>query len=170
MASKSKIDNSLVVAILFALIGLIMLVLGNGSISLVFWITGVLYILLGIIQIVTKTTDVKGGIVTIVIGIIFIIIVAVGFAQMLAGIILILSALPAVLGSTPEISKKFGMEPVDSGSATLNKIFTIVLLVVGVCLVAGYFFATGWIADILIRIGGLVLLAIGLIDLSKAIR
>ena len=52
----------------------------------------------------------------------------------------------------------------------VNKIFTIVLLVVGVCLVAGYFIATGWIADILIRIGGLVLLAIGLIDLAKAIR
>ena len=170
MSKKSSIDNSLVVAILFALVGLIMLVLGNVAISLVFWITGILYILLGIIQIVTKVTDVKGGIITIVIGIIFLVIVAVGFAAMLAGIILILSALPTVLSSTPELSKKFGMEPIDSGSATLNKIFSIILLIVGVCLVAGYFIATGWIADILIRLGGLVLLAIGLVSLAKELR
>ena len=170
MSKKSSLDNSLVVAILFALVGLIMLALGNGSISLVFWLAGVLYIILGIIQIATKTTDLKGGIVTIVIGIIFLIIVAVGFAAMCAGIILILSALPAVLGTSSGLSKKFGIKPLDSGSSTLNKIFTVVLLVVGVCLVAGYFVATGWIADILIRIGGLVLLVVGLIDIAKALR
>ena len=170
MSKKSSIDNSLVVAILFILVGLIMAVLGNGAISLVFWITGVLYILLGVIQIATKTTDLNGGLVTIIIGIIFLVIVYAGFAAMCAGIILILSALPVVLGSTSDLAKKFGMKPVDSGSAKMNKIFAIILLIVGVSLVAGYFIATGWIADILIRIGGLVLLLVGLIDLAKAVR
>jgi len=170
MSKKSSIDNSLVVAILFILVGLIMAVLGNGAISLVFWITGVLYILLGVIQIATKTTDLNGGLVTIIIGIIFLVIVYAGFAAMCAGIILILSALPVVLGSTSDLAKKFGMKPVDSGSAKMNKIFAIILLIVGVSLVAGYFIATGWIADILIRIGGLVLLLVGLIDLAKALR
>ena len=170
MSKKSSIDNSLVVAILFILVGLIMAVLGNGSISLVFWIAGVLYILLGVIQIATKTTDLNGGLVTIIIGIIFLVIVYAGFAAMCAGIILILSALPVVLGSTSDLAKKFGMKPVDSGSAKMNKIFAIILLIVGVSLVAGYFIATGWIADILIRIGGLVLLLVGLIDLAKAVR
>ena len=170
MSKKSSIDNSLVVAILFILVGLIMAVLGNGAISLVFWITGVLYILLGVIQIATKTTDLNGGLVTIIIGIIFLVIVYAGFAAMCAGIILILSALPVVLGSTSDLVKKFGMKPVDSGSAKMNKIFAIILLIVGVSLVAGYFIATGWIADILIRIGGLVLLLVGLIDLAKALR
>ena len=170
MSKKSSIDNSLVVAILFILVGLIMAVLGNGAISLVFWITGVLYILLGVIQIATKTTDLNGGLVTIIIGIIFLVIVYAGFAAMCAGIILILSALPVVLGSTSDLAKKFGMKPVDSGNAKMNKIFAIILLIVGVSLVAGYFIATGWIADILIRIGGLVLLLVGLIDLAKAVR
>lgn len=167
MASK----NSIVLSILYILIGLIMLACGRGSIDIVFWISGILYIIIGIVQIVLKTVDVKGGLITIIIGIIFLIIVALDFAEVCTGIILILSALPALLGANSNIAEKFGMQQIDTGNALVNKIITVVLLIIGIILIAGIVgLDDHGITDILIRVGGLVLLIVGILDLVKALK
>ena len=176
MAQKSLADmadgNGLLLAILYILIGIIMAALGNGSIDFIFWLTGVVFIIIGIVQILLKSVDIKGGLITIIIGIVLIIIGWIpAVAEVLVGIILILSALPSVLGASNSLSEKFGMKPVDVGNALINKIIMIVLLVVGVCLIVGLFLdvASG-VADILIRVGGVILLIVGIIDLVKALK
>lgn len=176
MAQKSIMDmangNALLLAIMYVLVGLVMLAMGNGSISFIFWISGVLYVLIGILQIVLKSVDVKGGLITIIMGIILIVIgMLPAVAEVLVGLVLILGALPALLGTSNSLSKKFGMKPVDTGNAMVNKIVTILLLVVGVCLIVGLFVAgAGSISNILIRVGGLVMLLVGLLDLIKALK
>ena len=176
MASRSMKEmvkgNLLLIALMYILTGIVMLALGNGSINFIFWLTGVIFILIGIIQIVLGSTDVKGGLITIIIGIILIIIGMVDpVAKILVGLILILSALPSVLGSSSAIAEKFGMQPVDVGSSLINKVFTIVLLIVGICLIVGLVLdVAADIADILIRIGGLVLLVIGIVGLVKVLK
>ena len=146
------------------LVGIIMAAFGNGSINFIFWLSGDIFILIGIIQILLKSVDLKGGLITIIIGIILIIIGWIDpVAKILVGIILILSALPAVLGTSSSLSEKFGMKPVD--------VIMIVLLIVGICLIVGLALdvASG-VADILIRVGGIILLIVGIIDLVKALK
>lgn len=163
--------NALLTAIIYVLIGLIMLVFGRGSIDLVFLLSGLIYIVLGIVEIILKSVDVKGGVITIIIGVIFLIIWAVGLAEPMCGILLILSAVMALLGSSSKIAETFGIQQIDTGNALLNKIFTVVLLIVGILLIA---IAVGvddsGITDILIRVGGLVILILGIIDLVKALK
>lgn len=164
--------NALLTAIMYLLIGIVMLAFGNGSIKFIFWISGVVMIVVGILQIVLKSTDVKGGLITIIVGIILIIIGAFdSIAKILVGLILIFSALPALGAATGSIAEKFGMGTIDSGSATLNKIIAAVLLIVGVCLIIGLVAdVADNIADILIRLGGLILLVLGLVNLIKALK
>lgn len=176
MAQKSLADmadgNGLLLAIMYILVGIVMAAFGNGSINFIFWLSGVIFILIGIIQILLQSVDLKGGLITIIIGIILIIIGWIDpVAKILVGIILILSALPAVLGTSSSLSEKFGMKPVDVGNATINKIIMIVLLIVGICLIVGLALdvASG-VADILIRVGGIILLIVGIIDLVKAAK
>ena len=176
MASKSFKDlaagNTLLIALMYILLGIIMAAFGNGSINFIFWLCGVIFILIGIIQIILGATDVKGGLITIIIGIILIIIGMIDpVAKILVGIILILSALPSIIGSSSGIAEKFGMQPVDVGNALLNKIFTIVLLIVGICLIVGLVLdVAAGTADILIRVGGIILLVVGIIGLIKAVK
>ncbi len=163
--------NALLMALMNILLGIIMLALGNGSIDFIFWLSGVVMIIIGILEILLKSTDIKGGLIMIIVGIILIVIAWFpAVAEVLVGIILIFSALPALTGASNGIAEKFGMK-VDAGSATINKILAIVLLVVGVCLIVGLFLLeAGSTADILIRVGGVVLLVMGLIGLLKALK
>ena len=82
--------DSLLLALMYILIGIVMLAFGNGSIDFIFWITGVIMIIFGILQIVLESTDIKGGLITIVIGIIVIILSWTPIDTILVGIILIL--------------------------------------------------------------------------------
>ncbi len=164
--------NALLTAIMYVLIGIVMLAFGNGSINFIFWLSGLIMIVIGIIQIVMKSTDIKGGLITIIVGIILIIIGAFDdIAKILVGIILIFSALPALGAASNGIAEKFGMGSIDTGSATLNKVMAVVLLVIGICLIVGLVVSDASnVADILIRVGGAVLLVLGLVNLVKALK
>lgn len=164
--------NGLLTAIMYILIGIVMLAFGNGSINFIFWISGIIMVVIGILQIALKSTDVKGGLVTIVVGIILIVIGMIDdVAKILVGLILIFSALPALGAASNVISKTFGMGTIDSGSATLNKIIAVILLVLGICLIVGLVLSeANDVADILIRVGGAVLLVLGLLNLVKSLK
>jgi len=163
--------DSLLLALMYILIGIVMLAFGNGSIDFIFWITGVIMILFGILQIVLESTDVKGGLITIIIGIIVIILSWTPIDTILVGVILILCALPMLGFALPAISEKIGIKAIDMGSSTINKVIAIVLLITGVCLIIGLFIDdAGSISDILIRVGGLVLLAVGVLDFLNAMK
>lgn len=173
--AEDKVQNAIVgstllTALMYILVGLIMLVCGSGSINLIFWLSGIIFILFGIIEIILKTVDVKGGLILIVTGIILLVIGCFSaIAEVLVGIILILSALPALLGMSSLFA--VGVSMPDSGNALLNKIITVVLLIVGICLIVGLFAdVADDIADILIRVGGLVLLVLGIVDLVKVVK
>lgn len=168
---EAMLGNGLLTAIMYLLIGIVMLAYGNRSINFVFWISGVIMLVTGILQILTESTDVKGGFVTVLVGIILIVIgMFDSVAKILVGIILIFSALPSLGASTNAISEKFGMGAIDTGSTTVNKVLALVLLVIGVCLIVGLAVNdASTIADILIRVGGAVLLVSGLVNLVKAL-
>lgn len=170
--STSKLaDSGVLMSLMMMLLGLIMLAYGNHSIEFIFWLSGVVMIVFGILGIILGAIDAKGGLIIIVIGIILLVIGMVPeLARILVGVILIVSALPLLLGASKGLSDKFGMD-LDTGSTQLNKIIAVILLVVGVCLIAGL--AIGGlegVADILIRIGGLVLLALGIVALIKELN
>lgn len=161
--------DGLLLAILNILVGLIMLAWGTGSIGFIFWIAGILYIVLGVVLFATGEADVKALVINIIIGIV-VIVLGMFLGNIIVGIILIASALPALMGSSNVIADKFGMKPIETGNALLNKIITIALLVCGICLIAALFIDVGGIADILIRVGGAVLLVTGVIALVKALK
>jgi len=164
-------EDSLLLALMYILIGIVMLAFGNGSIDFIFWITGVIMIIFGILQIVLESTDIKGGLITIVIGIIVIILSWTPIDTILVGVILILCALPMLGFAIPAVSEKIGIKAMDMGSSTINKVIAIVLLITGVCLIIGLFIDdAGSISDILIRIGGLILLAVGVVDLFSSMK
>ena len=163
--------DSLLLALMYILIGIVMLAFGNGSIDFIFWITGVIMIIFGILQIVLESTDIKGGLITIVIGIIVIILSWTPIDTILVGIILILCALPMLGFAITSIHEKLGMKAIDMGNSTINKIIAIVLVITGVCLIIGLFIDdAGSISDILIRVGGLILLAVGVLDFFNAMK
>lgn len=164
--------NGLLTAIMYVLIGIVMLAYGNGSINFIFWISGIIMVVIGVLQIVLKYADIKGGLVTILVGIILLVIgMFDDVAKILVGIILIFSALPALGAASNEIAEKFGMGTIDSGSATLNKVIAVILLVLGICLIIGLVLnEANDIADILIRAGGAVLLVLGLLNLVKSLK
>jgi len=164
--------NTLMLAVMYFLVGLVMLVCGSGSISLIFWLSGIVFIIMGIVQIVLKSVDVKGGAITIVVGIILVVIANVpALADVLVGIVLVLSALPSLIGSSDTLARKFGIKAIDTGNSNFNKIVTVVLLIIGICLIGAFFIGgLGSIADILIRIGGVVLLALGILCIMQAVK
>ena len=163
--------NALLLALMNILIGLVMLVMGNGSINWIFWISGIIMIIIGLIQIITKSADIKGGLITIIIGIIVIILSWTPFPEILVGLILILCALPVLGASLGGLSDKLGMAPMDAGNEKVNKILALILLILGVCLIVGLAIPDlAGVADVLIRVGGAVLLIIGLIGLLKALK
>ncbi len=163
--------NALLLALMNILIGLVMLVMGNGSINWIFWISGIIMIIIGLIQIITKSADLKGGLITIIIGIIVIVLSWTPFPEILVGLILILCALPVLGASMGGLADKLGMAPMDAGNEKVNKILALILLILGVCLIVGLAIPDlAGVADILIRVGGAVLLIIGLVGLLKALK
>ena len=162
--------DSILLALMYVLIGIVMLAFGNGSINLIFWISGVIMILVGILEIVMQTNSLKGGLILIIMGIIIVILSWTPIAEIIVGIILILCALPMLGFALGSVGEKIGLD-MDTGSGTVNTIMAALLLLCGLCIIVGLFIDdAGSISDILIRVGGVVLLLVGLVGLAKSLK
>ncbi len=143
MANKLKLDlslNNVINCAVYAIIGLLLLILQGGSLDILMTVVGVLFVVLGVMDIVKN--QVTKGIVEAVIGIAIIV-----CGWLIADIVLLIFGIVLIVKGAMEIIKNF-----KSGINAL--ISPIVTVVIGVLLVV----AKWALMDVLCIIAGVVFL------------
>ncbi len=139
--SKSSISlNAILTSVLYAVIGLLLIILKGGSLGILMTVVGVLLIVLGVVDIV-KNKDTLKGIIEAVIGIAIIV-----CGWVVADIVLLVLGIVLIVKGVMELFKNFK----NGFGAMLSPIITIVigvLLVIAkwalmdvLCIVAGVIF------------------------------
>ncbi len=144
MAKKSKLDlslNNLLTCIVYAVIGLLLVILKGGSLGILMTVVGALLIVLGIVDILQRKDDLIKGVVEIVAGILVIVLgwTIAAWVLLIFGIVLIVKGVMEAWNS-----RKDGFKAL---IAPLVTIVIGVLLVVAkwalmdiLCIVAGVIF------------------------------
>jgi uncharacterized membrane protein HdeD (DUF308 family) len=149
MAKKlAKSNSNLVTALLYVIVGAVLCIFGGETLGWAFTIGGILFLIFGILEIVKK--NLVNGIVSLVIGLVILI----GGWKFIDIALIILGVLIAVKGVISLIN-----------AFKRRKISAIDVLFAVLTVVAGIMVAFGNGADIIIRIGGIVLAVNGIIAL-----
>ncbi len=147
MAKKSA-NSNLITALLYILIGLVFLIFGAEVLNWAMTIAGVLFIVFGALEIVKK--NMIAGIISIVIGIVIIL----GGWLFLEIVLLVLGILIAIKGLIALIN---------AIKAKKKSVFDI--LFATLTIIAGILLAFGNAGDIIIKIGGVLLIVNGVLEL-----
>ena len=149
MAKKS--NSNLITDILYIIVGLVLAVMGYGMVKWALIIAGAVFLIFGIIDAIKK--NIVSGIVSIVIGLVLIVC---ALTPLLSYLLIILGILVVVKGIISLINalKK-------SKKSVIDILFAVLTIVAGLILA----FAFGEVADILIRIGGVLLIVNGVLEL-----
>lgn len=143
--AKNKLSfssNDLVNAIVYGVIGLLLIILKAGALGILMTAVGVLFIALGVMDIV-KTKDITKGIIELVCGIAIIV-----CGWLIAGIVLLVLGAVLVVKSVMELAKTYKL----GFKANLPSILT---LVVGILLIV----AKWALMDLMCIIAGVIFLA-----------
>lgn len=153
--AKKKIGAQLFSAILYIAIGILMVSLRSGLIGWLVTIAGIIFIISGILDIVRKNWF--SGAVNLIIGIVILVL-----GNLIPNIIfIVIGVLLAVKGLVALI------EAIKKGPANaLEIVFPIISVVIGVTLV----FAWGKVIDIVLIVGGILLIIDGIIGLIGALK
>ena len=154
-SKKKSSGSSLIMSILYIIIGIVLLVCPGEAISIAMTIAGVVFIVSGILELVRK--NVLGGIISLIIGIAILVLgwVWVEFIMQIFGILIIIKGIIALVQALKQKKKKF-----------LQILFPILTVLAGILLV----FAFGEIIDIILIIGGILLIVSGVLGLIGALK
>ncbi|MBE6697437.1 MAG: hypothetical protein E7581_02830 [Ruminococcaceae bacterium] len=152
-SKKKSSGSSLIMSILYIIIGIVLLVCPGDAISIAMTIAGVVFIVSGILELVRK--NVLGGIISLVIGIAILVL---GWALaeivlLVLGILIAIKGIIALVQALQQKKKKF-----------LQIFFPILTIVVGILL------AFGNLTGIILIIGGILLIVSGVLGLIGALK
>ena len=150
MAKKS--NSNLVTALLYIVVGIILCIFGGETLKWAFTIGGVLFLIFGILEIVKKNT--VNGVVSLIIGIVILL----GGWLFIEVALIILGVLVAIKGVISLIDALRRKKP-----SAIEVLFAILTVVAGIMVA----FGNG--ADIIIRIGGVLLAVNGIIALAGSL-
>ena len=162
--SRNSRFNEILLAVMYILIGAITAICGQGMLNIIVEAVGILFIVVGIISF-SLVKKIESSLLFLILGIVFLILGLYGLAadiiRIVFGAMIVLSGIVILLGTQLSF---MGYElPTKSG--------TLVSMALGAALiVVGIIAAVNWGGsfDIFIRIIGVIVLAIGVIDLMKA--
>jgi uncharacterized membrane protein HdeD (DUF308 family) len=152
-SKKKSSGSSLIMSILYIIIGIVLLVCPGEAISIAMTIAGVVFIISGILELFRK--NVLGGIISLVIGIAILVL---GWALaeivlLVLGILIAIKGIIALVQALQQKKKKF-----------LQIFFPILTIVVGILL------AFGNLTGIILTIGGILLIVSGVLGLIGALK
>ena len=152
-SKKKSSGSSLIMSILYIIIGIVLLVCPGEAISIAMTIAGVVFVVSGILELIRK--NVLGGIISLVIGIAILVL---GWALaeivlLVLGILIAIKGIIALVQALQQKKKKF-----------LQIFFPILTIVVGILL------AFGNLTGIILIIGGILLIVSGVLGLIGALK
>ncbi len=140
MAKKTFSTNNVVNAIVYGVIGLLLIILKAGSLNILMTAIGVLFIALGVMDIV-KTKDLTKGIIEVALGVVVIV-----CGWLIADIVLLILGILLIVKSVMEIAKNYKKGFKANLSAIISLVIGIVLVVAKwalmdvMCVIAGVIF------------------------------
>lgn len=161
--SRNSRFNEILIAVMYILFGAITAICGQGMLNIIVEAVGILFIVVGVISF-ALVKNIESSLLFFILGIIFLILGLYGLAadiiRIVFGAIIVLAGIVILLGTQPSF---MGYELPKTGS--------IVSIALGaVLIVVGIIAAINWgdSFSIFIRIIGIIILAVGVIDLMKA--
>ena len=151
MAKSKKTKSNLISAAMFIIVGVVLAIMGGGALNIALTIAGAIFLIFGIVDAVKK--NIASGIVSIVIGLVLLICAwtpLIKWLMIILGVLIIIKGVVALIGALSGKKKSI-----------LDIVFAVVTIVAGLLLI----FAFGEIADIFIRIGGVLLIVNGILEL-----
>ena len=162
--SRNSRFNEILLAVMYILIGAITAVCGQGMLNIIVEAVGILFIVVGIIGFALVRT-IESSLVLFIIGIILLILGLWGLAadiiRIIFGAMIVLAGIFILLGTQPSF---MGYELPTKSGTLINVVLGAVLIVVGIVAALNL----GGSFDIFIRIIGIIVLVVGVIDLLKA--
>ena len=153
--SKKKSNSAWISSLLYIVLGVLLLVFPGQALNLAMTIAGIVFIISGILELIKK--NVGGGIISLVIGIAILVIgwTLVDIVMLVLGILI---AIKGIIALVQELGKK--------KKNGLAIVFAVLTIVVGILLA----FAWGNIMNIVMIVGGVLLIIIGVLGLISALK
>lgn len=153
-SKKKKLSNSsLIMSILYIVLGIILLVFPGEALNIAMTIAGIFFIVSSIIELIRKNWI--GGLISLVIGIAILILgwTLVDIVMLVLGILIAVKGIIALVQALQQKKKKF-----------LTVLFPILTILVGILL------AFGNLTGIILIVGGILLIIVGVLGLVGAIK
>ena len=162
--SRNSRFNEMLIAVMYIIFGAITAICGQGMLNIIVEAVGILFIVVGIISF-SLIRVVESSLFFLLLGIILLILGLDGLAadiiRIVFGAMIALSGLFLVLGAQPSF---MGYQLPTKSGTLITVLLGAVLIVIGVLAAINW----GDSFDIFIRVIGIIILAIGVIDLMKA--
>ena len=153
-SKKRKSSNSsLVMSILYIVLGIILLVFPGEALNIAMTIAGIFFIISGIIELVRKNWI--GGVISLVIGVAILILgwTLIDIVMLVLGILIAVKGIIALVQAIQQKKKNF-----------LTILFPILTILVGILL------AFGNLTGIVLIVGGILLIIVGVLGLVGALK
>ena len=153
--AKRKLDSNLFTAILYIVVGILLAVFPESALSWAMTIAGVVFLVMGILELVKK--NVVGGIVSLIIGVAILVMgwALADFVMLVLGILIGIKGIIALINALKRKRK-----------SVLQIIFALFTIALGILLA----FAFGEIAHIITVVGGILLVVCGVIGLLGSFK
>lgn len=156
MAKKNKQSNSAwISSILYIVLGVLLIVFRGEALNIAMTVAGIVFIVSGILELIKK--NIGGGIVSLIIGIAILVLgwVLTSIVMLVLGILIAVKGIIELIRALGQKKKK-----------VLSIIFPILTIVVGLLLA----FAFGQIMEIILIVGGVLLIISGVLGLVSAMK
>ncbi len=156
MAKSKKSSNSAwITSVLYIVVGILLLVFPGEALNLAMTIAGIIFIISGILELIKK--NYVGGVISLIIGIAILVIgwTLTHIVMLVLGILIAVKGIIALVQALGQKKKK-----------VLNILFPILTIVVGLLLA----FAFGSIMNIVMIVGGILLIVSGVLGLIGALK
>ena len=152
---KSFKDSALIMSILYILVGALLLIFRAAMLDLAIKIVGIVFIVSGVLELIKKNW--VGGVISAIIGI-AILVLAWAFIEIVLLVLGIMIAIKGII-SLIDVLKS-------SDRTALRLVFPVLTIVCGLALA----FAFGSLMDIMIIVGGVLILIDGIFGLIAALK
>lgn len=154
--SKKKTGNSSwIMSVLYIVLGIVLLVFPGEALNIAMTIAGIFFIISGILELIKKNWG--GGIISLIIGIAILVLgwLLTEIVMLILGILIAIKGIIALVQAIRQKKKNF-----------LQILFPILTIIVGLLLA----FAWGNIMNIVLIVGGILLIVCGVVGLIGAIK
>lgn len=152
-SKKNSANSSLVMSILYIVLGIILLVFPGEALNIAMTIAGIFFIVSGIIELIRKNWI--GGVISLVIGVAILILgwTLIDIVMLVLGILIAVKGIIALVQAIQQKKKN-----------VLTILFPILTILVGILL------AFGNLTGIVLIVGGILLIIVGVLGLVGALK